>query len=95
MQLWKRIATLSLMFAVTFISLFWITAFTTAKVAHLESGEATSVAAISATPIGFSKTSTIKKVDEITLHNGRNDRTCLPAISDKPANKHPVRGHTA
>ena len=67
--MWKRIATHSLVIAVAFISLFWITAITTEEVAQVESGEITSVAAISATPIGYSKNSMIKKVNEITLHN--------------------------
>ena len=67
--MWKRIATHSLVIAAAFISLFWITAITAEGVAQLESGETTSVAAISATPIGYSRNSTIKKVNEITLHN--------------------------
>ena len=93
MQLWKKIVTLSLMVTATFIGLFWITAFTTEEVAQLESGETTSVAAISATPIGSSGNSTIKKVNKITLHNGPNDSTCLTAINHRPASKHQVRGH--
>ena len=93
MQLWKRIATLSLVLTATFVSLFWITAFTTEEVAQLESGETTSVAVITATSISFSKNSTIKKVNKITLPNGRNDWTCRPAISHRPASKHSVRGH--
>jgi hypothetical protein len=93
MQLWKRIAALSLVVIATFISLFWITAFTAEEVAQLESDDTTSVEAISATPIVFSKDSTLKTVNKITLHNGRNDWTCLPAISHRPASKHPVRGH--
>ena len=67
--MWKRIATHSLVIAATFISLFWITAITTEEVARLESGETNSIAEISATPIGFTKNSMIKKVNEITLHN--------------------------
>ena len=94
MQFWKRIAPLSLVITAAFISLFWITAFTTEEVAHLDSGETTSVAAISATPIGFSKNSAIKKVNKIILHNGRNDKACLPTISHRPASNYPVRWYT-
>ena len=67
--MWKRIATHSLVIAATFISLFWITAITTEEVARLESGETNSIAEVSATPIGITKNSMIKKVNEITLHN--------------------------
>ena len=69
MQMWKRIATHSLVIAATFISLFWITAITTEEVARLESGETNSIAEISATSIDYSRNPTIKKVNEITLHN--------------------------
>ena len=93
MQLWKRIATLSLVVTATFIGLFWITAFTTEEVAKLESGETTSVAAITAKPISFSKSSTIRQVNTIIIRNGRNDRTRLPAISHRSASKHRARGH--
>ena len=62
-------AIFSLVITATFISLFWITAVTTEEVAQLESSKTTSLTAISATPIGFSKTSTVKKVNEITLNN--------------------------
>lgn len=94
MQFWKRIVTHSLVITATFISLFWITAFTTEKVAQLESGKTSSMAAISATPIGFSKKLSIKKVNEIILHNGSDDWTCLPTTSHKPSSKYPVRWYT-
>ena len=71
MQMWKRIATHSLVIVATFISLFWITAVTTEGVAQLESSETNSIATISATPIGFTKNSAIKKENEIRLHKDK------------------------
>ena len=94
MQFWKRITTFSLVITAGLISVFWISAFTTKEVSHLESRETTSVATLSATPIGFSKNSAIKKVNKITLHNGRNDGACLPTISHKPVSSYPVRWYT-
>ena len=94
MQFWKRLATLSLVITAAFTTLFWMTAFTTEEVAHLESGKTTSVAAISATPIGFSENLVIKKVNKINLHKGRNDGACLPTISHRPASNYPVRWYT-
>ena len=94
MQLWKRIATLSLAVSAAFFTLFWITAFTTEEVAQLEPGEATFVSAKTVMPTSFSKSSTIMNRNEIILRKGSNSWTCLPAIGHKPVSKHPMRRDT-
>jgi hypothetical protein len=91
MRLWKRIATLSLAVTAAFFSLFWITAFTAEEVAQLEPGEASFVSAVTVMPASLYKGSTRMNRNEITLHKGSSDWTCLPAIDHRPASKHPMR----
>ena len=91
MQLWKRIATLSLAATAVFFSLFWITAFTTEEVAQLENGEATFVSVKTVTPLSYTKSSTNMNRNEITFSKGSNGGACLPAVGHKPASKYLMR----
>jgi hypothetical protein len=91
MQLWKRIATLSLAVTAALFSLFWITAFTTEEVAQLEPGEATVVSTVTVMPTRFSKSSVIMNRNEISFRKGGNAGVCLPAVGHRPASKNLMR----